>query len=59
MGELLYRLCTKAILRHSFRPDFLLPFQFGVGDKGGVEPVIRAVQRALDSTLGHPFTHLT
>lgn len=25
----------------------------------GVEPVIRAVQRALDNSLGSPFTHLT
>jgi hypothetical protein len=59
VGELVYRLCTKTLLRHSFRPDFLLPFQFGVGTKGGVEPVIRAAQRALDDSLGRPFTHLT
>jgi hypothetical protein len=55
-GELIYRLCTKALLRHTFRPDFLLPFQFGVGTKGGVEPVIQAAQRALDNSLGRPFT---
>jgi hypothetical protein len=36
-----------------------LPFQFGVGTKGGVEPVIRAAQRALEDDLGQPFTHLT
>lgn len=59
VGELVYRLCTKAILRHSFRPDFLLPFQFGVGTKGGVEPVIRAAQRALDDSLDQSFIHLT
>jgi hypothetical protein len=59
VGELIYRLCTKAILRHIFRPDFLLAFQFGVGTKGGVEPVIRAAQRALDNSLGRSFTHLT
>jgi hypothetical protein len=59
VGELIYRLCTKALLRHIFRPDFLLPFQFGVGTKGGVEPVIRAAQRALNNSLGRPFTHLT
>jgi hypothetical protein len=59
VGELIYRLCTTAILRHSFRPDFLQPFQFGVGTKGGVEPVIRAAQRALNNSLGRPFTHLT
>jgi hypothetical protein len=38
---------------------FLLPFQSGVGTKGGVEPVIRAAQRALDNSLGRPFTHRT
>jgi hypothetical protein len=59
VGELIYRLCTKALLRHIFRPDFLLPFQFGVGAKGGVEPVIRAAQRALDNSLGRPSTHLS
>jgi hypothetical protein len=59
VGELIYRLCTKAILRHAFRPNFLLPFQFGVGTKGGVEPVIRVAQRALDISLGRLFTHLT
>jgi hypothetical protein len=59
VGELVYRLCTEALLRHSFRPDFLLPYQFGVGTKGGVEPVIRAAQRALDDSLGRSFTHLT
>jgi hypothetical protein len=59
VGELVYRLCTKAILRHSSRPDFLLPFQYGVGTRGGVEPVIRGAQRALDDSLGRSFTHLT
>jgi hypothetical protein len=59
VGELIYRLCTKALLRHIFRPDFLLPFQFGVGAKGGVEPVIRAAQRALDNSLGRSSTHLS
>jgi hypothetical protein len=58
VGDIIYRLASKAILRHSFRPDWLLPLQFGVGTKGGVEPVIRAVQRALDSSLPQPFTHI-
>ncbi len=53
VGEIIYRLASKAILRHSFRPDWLLPFQFGVGTKGGVEPVTRAVQGALDWSLLH------
>jgi hypothetical protein len=37
-GDISYRLVTKAIIRHSNRRDFLLPRQFGVGSKGGVEP---------------------
>ncbi|KAI5448753.1 hypothetical protein NCC49_000787, partial [Naganishia albida] len=35
----------------SFKTDFLSPGQFGVGTKGGVEPLIRAVQRAVDGTI--------
>lgn len=60
VGELVYRLCTKAILRHSFTPDFLNTCQFGVGTKGGVEPLIRAVQRVVDGSVeNHQFTHIT
>jgi hypothetical protein len=60
VGELIYRLCTKAVLRNSFKPDFLSPGQFGVGRKGGVEPLIRAVQRVFDDTIeGTEYTHIT
>ena len=60
VGDLVYRLCTKAIVRHTFKPDFLSPGQYGVGTKGGVEPLIRAVQRAVDGTIqGAEFTHVT
>ena len=60
VGELIYRLCTKAILRCSFKPDCLSPSQFGVGTRGGVEPLIRAVQRAVDGSIeGQNFTHIT
>jgi hypothetical protein len=41
VGDMIYRLVTKAIIRHSERRDFLLPYHFGVGKKGGVEPVVR------------------
>jgi hypothetical protein len=54
VGDKIYRLVDKAIIRHSSRRDFLLPYQFGVGSRGGVEPVVRAVNRALDGTLGRP-----
>ena len=59
VGDIIYRLATKTLLRHHFKPDSLLPCQFGVGTKGGTEPVTRTIQRALDRTLGHPYTHLT
>jgi hypothetical protein len=59
IGELVYRLCTKAIVRHSFKPDCLSPCQFGVGTRGGVEPIIRAIQRGIDGTIdGEEFTHV-
>jgi hypothetical protein len=58
VGELFYRLAMKAIFATSFRHDFLGPNQFGVGSKGGVEPIIHAVQRAADSDPLFPFTHL-
>jgi hypothetical protein len=59
VGELICRLCTKALLCHAFRPDFLLPSQLGAGTKGRVESVVRAAQRSLDNPLGRPFAHLT
>jgi hypothetical protein len=59
VGELLYRLVVKVILRHTARPDMLLPFQFGVGSTGGVEPMIRAIQQTVDRAPGYTFTQLT
>jgi len=59
VGDLLYRLVTKVLLRHHFKPDWLLPTQFGVGTKGGVEPVIRTIQRAMDDDLDHAYNTLT
>jgi len=59
VGDLIYRLCTKVLLRHHFKADCLLPTQFGVGSKGGVEPGVRTVQRALDDSLGRSFSTLT
>jgi hypothetical protein len=59
VGELLYRLCVKAILRHTVHPNMLLPCQFGVGTPGGVEPMIRAIQHTVDRTQGFDFTQVT
>jgi hypothetical protein len=36
VGDMIYGLVTKAIIRHSNRRDFLLPYQFGVGSRGGL-----------------------
>lgn len=36
----------------------LLPNELGVGSKGGVEPVVRAVERALADELPKTYTHL-
>lgn len=36
-----------------------LPFQFGVGSTGGVEPTIRAIQRTVDRPPGYTSTQLT
>jgi hypothetical protein len=58
VGELFYRLATKTILKTSFKPDFLLPNQLGVGSKGGVEPIVRVVNRALTGSLPTKYQHL-
>jgi hypothetical protein len=47
VGDMIYRLATRAITRHSNRRDFLLPYQFGVCSKGGVEPVVSTAKRAM------------
>lgn len=46
VGSLFYRLCMKILLKSSRTIDDLLPFQLGVGTKGGVEPILRAVENA-------------
>lgn len=55
---MLYRLCAKVLLKHSFRPDLLLPFQLGAGWKRGVEPVILAEEKALEGSLQNEHSHL-
>lgn len=59
IGESIYRVCMKVILKHTFKTDYLAPYQFGVGSKGGVEPIVRAVQRAAEGLTEQAFTHLT
>ena len=59
VGELIYRLATKVLLKKAIQPDLCLPYQFGVGSPGDVEPVVRSAERALDGTLDQAHTHVT
>lgn len=40
VGELIYRLCAKALIAAHFQRDFHFPFQFEVKFPGGVEPIV-------------------
>ena len=61
VGDLVYRLCAKAILRKVFKPDQLAPFQFGVGSPAGVEPIIHLVRKVIqgDNDTDRGFQYLT
>ena len=58
VGELIYRLCAKALIISHFQPDFLLPFQLGVKSIGGVEPIVRLTERVLEGSAGAEFSFL-
>lgn len=47
VADLIYRVCAKVILKATFKPGFLLPFQMGAMSPDGVEPIVRAVERAI------------
>src|SRR5258707_396057 len=49
IGNLIYRLITKSILKAFFTEDSLLPCQLGVGSKLGVDPAIALLDSALKS----------
>jgi hypothetical protein len=59
VGELIYRLIGKILVRHYSSPSMLSPWQFGVGTPGGTEPITRAIERALDDDLPLPFKYVT
>jgi hypothetical protein len=59
VGDTIYRFVMKVAVAHSFSEEVLAPFQFGVGSKGGVEPVVDIVRRALKGELPVEFLHLT
>lgn len=56
--EIFYRVMAKGNLTLGYVEGSLSPFQFGVGIKGGVEPVIRLVERAIEGTLPIEYTQL-
>jgi len=55
VGELFYRLAMKAIFATNYKVDYLSPHQFGVGSKGGVEPIIQAIRRAAEGDPLFPY----
>ena len=50
------RLAGKVLLKAAFRRDMLLPSQFGVVSPEGVEPIIRAWNRARSGDLPEAYT---
>ena len=57
VGELIYRLVAKVLLRKQFATDQLAPFQLGVQSPGGVEPIIHLLRHAVDGNL-KGYTHV-
>ena len=57
VGEMFYRLIMKVIMKTYYNPSSLLPFQFGVGTPGGVEPIICYIESAIHSNTS-PFDHV-
>lgn len=58
VGEMFYRLITKAIFTANYEHDQLHPCQLGVGSKGGIETITRAVQYAFDKHADFNYTHV-
>ncbi len=56
--EMFYRWPAKGLLAKGFAPGSLLPCQFGVGSSGGVEPILRLVEKAIDQNLPIPYDEL-
>jgi hypothetical protein len=59
VGEVIYRLAMKSIVRHTVKREMLARTQFGVGTKGGVEPVIRLMDRAVKKELDGDYKYVT
>ena len=58
VGELIYRVLLRLLLRANEWEKLLLVNQLGVGSSGGVEPVHHWIQLALDRKLDSPYAHL-
>ncbi|RKK77996.1 hypothetical protein BFJ70_g17196 [Fusarium oxysporum] len=59
IGDLIYKVAMKAILKTSYRSDMLLPFQLGVNSPGGVEPAICLLEEAIAGPNKADFQFLT
>jgi hypothetical protein len=59
MGDLIYKVAMKAILKTSFSSSMLLPFQLGVSSPGGVEPPIFLLEEAIVGSNKADFQYIT
>ncbi|KAH7190465.1 hypothetical protein DER44DRAFT_636098, partial [Fusarium oxysporum] len=59
MGDLIYKVAMKAILKTSYRSDMLLPFQLSVNSPGGVEPAICLLEEAIAGPNEAGFQYIT
>lgn len=58
VGEIVYRVATKSIVRKCYRREMLAPFQLGVGTSGGVEPVTVALTMAIQRKCDKVFKEI-
>ncbi|MCW7072258.1 MAG: reverse transcriptase domain-containing protein [Methanophagales archaeon] len=59
IGDLIYRVATKAILTTLYRPEMLLPSQLGVNSPGGVEPAVFLLSDAIIGKNPYKITKVT
>jgi hypothetical protein len=59
VGELVYRLALKAVVRTSVKRGMMARTQFGVNTKGGVEPIIRLIDRAMKRETPVEYRYVT
>jgi hypothetical protein len=55
VGDLIYNIVAKYLLRLYSRPNCLLPYQLGVRSPGGIEPVVQAVERGLEGEVEQEY----